>query len=575
VITPPFGERYFATRERLADVMRGIADLAQETAIDLSDRLPLGELQTGLGSPLVFVVCGEVNAGKSTLLNGLLGHELCPVGPMPETNCVIHYCHGEVPRDVRATSLLEMRERPIGFLSNFNLIDTPGTDSSIEGHSETAAQYLPTAELILIVFAISNPWSPATWNWVSDFSNEELERAVLIVQQADQREADDVRVILGHMTDLSMKRLGRTLPIFAVSGKLACEAKRMTPPARDLFRASGFPELESFISKQISESTPRKDQLEIWRSQAASALYAVEDHIEGHTHRLDTYDRFLDTILREIDDIRERFLVRLPRHLAGVAEVFETEAIWVSKRLRRRLGVIPSFFRIFIGDRTGPAIEAVFISRLQSAVEAVADQDGIEVVEFCRKHWSELGERVKSTIALDLGSADSLEENLSAAKNHFVQSLGSAARHGIGNLKVRNRLDKDVRRRNRAIKSFIFTTLVLINIGAICGALGVSWLPNVFCGLAGFFLIGGILTSVVTRKSIITDFQHHLLDTCSSFASTLRTDYEDALRIVFKDYASSLSVVRTHLAHERLAADPRLRRWQELFLTLKAIEQEL
>jgi hypothetical protein len=66
-----------------------------------------------------------------------------------------------------------------------------------------------------------------------------------------------------------------------------------------------------------------------------------------------------------------------------------------------------------------------------------------------------------------------------------------------------------------------------------------------------------------------------LLDTCSSFASTLRTDYEDALRIVFKDYASSLSVVRTHLAHERLAADPRLRRWQELFLTLKAIEQEL
>jgi hypothetical protein len=80
---------------------------------------------------------------------------------------------------------------------------------------------------------------------------------------------------------------------------------------------------------------------------------------------------------------------------------------------------------------------------------------------------------------------------------------------------------------------------------------------------------------MITRKSIIADFQHRLLDTCSSFANTLRSDYEEALRVVFKDYAACLSIVRTHLARERLALEPRLRRWQELFLTLKAIEQEL
>ena len=37
-----FGERYFAMRQRLADVMRGTAELAVETNTDLSEHLPPG-----------------------------------------------------------------------------------------------------------------------------------------------------------------------------------------------------------------------------------------------------------------------------------------------------------------------------------------------------------------------------------------------------------------------------------------------------------------------------------------------------------------------------------------------------
>ena len=124
-------------------------------------------------------------------------------------------------------------------------------------------------------------------------------------------------------------------------------------------------------------------------------------------------------------------------------------------------------------------------------------------------------------------------------------------------------------------KSFTFTTLLLTTAGATCGALGFPWLPAILCGLAALFLFGGIAVAMITRKTITDEFQKRLLDTCSAFATTLRSDYEDALRIVFQDYTSSLSAIRTHLAHEKLAIEPRLRRWHELFLTLKAIEQDL
>lgn len=570
-----FGERYFATRERLSQVMHGIAGLALETATDLGGCLPLEEIENGLGQPFLFVVSGEVNAGKSTLFNGLFGQDLCPVNVLPETDRVIHYQHGNPPRDIGISPLHEEHHRPLDFLRHFNLIDTPGTNAAVRDHQQTTARFLPAADLIFFVFPVTNPWGASTWNFISELSTETLQQVVFIIQQADLREPADIRVILGHMADLSMKRIGRVPPVFAVSAKLACEAKRATPVAAELLKASGYPELESFIAQNICESPRRQNAIETWRSQAAAALRAVEDHVENQNHALNSHGRFLDTIEREIDDIRERFVIRLPRHLAGVAEVFETEAVWISKRLRRRLGVIPSFFRLFVGDGTGPAIEAIFVERLQAAVEAVAEKDGIEVVEVCHSHWHELGERVKEEMSVDLGNADPLDATLDAAKTRFVQRLGRAARQGIGNLKVRNQLDKDLRRRNLALKSFAFMTLLPTAVGATCGALGLPWLPLIFCSLAALFLLGGILTAWATRRSIIAEFQTRLLDTCGGFASTLRSDYEEALRIVFRDYASSLNAVRTHLVSEKQAIEPRLKRWQELFLTLKAIEQDL
>ncbi|MEO5715281.1 MAG: dynamin family protein [Luteolibacter sp.] len=570
-----FGERYFATRERLSDVMHGIAELAVETSTELGDRLPFAEMEKGLGTPFLFVVSGEVNAGKSTLINGLFGRELCRVNILPETDRVLWYRYGSPARDAEVTPMLEERYRPVEFLRDFNLIDTPGTNSIIQGHQDITEKFLPSADLILFVFPVTNPWGAATWNFISRLPAEAMERVVFIVQQADQREAIDISVILGHMSDLSMKRIGRTPPIFAVSGKQAFEAKRSKPFAGDLLKKSGFPELEKFISRSVCESPSRKKTLDDWRYQAATALRAVEDRIEDQTRELNLQGRFLESIEREIDDIREKFVTRLPRHLTGVAEVFETEGVWVSKKLRGKLSVIPSCFRLFVGDRTGPAMESVFIERLQSAVEAVAEKDGLEVVDFCRQHWNDLVGRVKESMNVEMGDSAPLDETLAAAKKRFVSRLGRAARQGIGNLKVRNQLDKELRRRNVALKSFTFMTLVLLTAGATCGALGVPWAPAILCALSAVFLTGGVLTAIITKKTITADFQKRLLDTCGSFASTLRSDYEEALRIVFQDYLSSLGVVRSHLAHEKIAVEPKLKRWQELFLTLKAIEQDL
>ena len=570
-----FGERYFAPRERFSNLMRGIAGLAAETDTDLSAILPLEELESGLGPPFLFVVCGEVNAGKSTLLNGLFGYDLCPVSRLPETDRVICYRHGDTPRDDPAGPLLETHFRPVDFLRDFTLVDTPGTNSAIQGHQETSAPILQDADLVLFVFPISNPWSAATWDAISRLPARAMDRLVLIIQQADQRDPKDIQVILGHVGDLSMKRLGRVPPVFAVSGKLACDAKRVTPVAADLLQASGFPALENHISNTICLAPERRQALETWRAQVAAALGAVDDRIEDQSDQIKSHHGFVAQVEREIDGMRVQFVKRLPRHLAGVAEVFQSEADVVTKMLHRRLRALPSLIRLFTGDRTGPIMEDAFIGRLQSAVEAVAEQDGCAAAAACHTHWQNLGPRVESAMGINIHADAPIHDTLAAAKDRFVERLGRAAREGIGNLKVRNQLDKEVRRRNLALKSFTVMTLVLTQAGAVCGALNIPWIPYILCGLAGLFLSFGIGVAWATRAPITRDFRNRLLDTCGIFATTLHADYEEALRIVFQSYASSLDSLRSHLVSENHLIDPRLRRWQELFLTFKEVEQEL
>ena len=80
-----FGERYFATRQKLSAVVHDARQLARTTGVELNGYSEESELLQGLKNPFLFVVCGEVNAGKSTLINGLFGEDLCAVNVLPET----------------------------------------------------------------------------------------------------------------------------------------------------------------------------------------------------------------------------------------------------------------------------------------------------------------------------------------------------------------------------------------------------------------------------------------------------------------------------------------------------------
>jgi GTPase SAR1 family protein len=575
VSQPNLGERYFASRERISQLVNGIAELASATGTPLGESLSQAAFKKELGAPFLFVVCGEVNSGKSSLINGLIGHDLCEVSSLPETEKVIRYSYGATAREVEVSPLFEECLRPIEFLRDFNLVDTPGTNSTVKGFQETTDHFILLADLILFVFPVTNPWGASTWNVISSLPAECHPRIAFIIQQADQRDEKDIRITTEHMADLSTKRIGFVPRIFAVSGKKAFEAKSAGEITGKDYLESGFPELEEFISIDICDSPERHAFLKAWRKRSSAALRAIEDRIDEISGTLGDQNNFLGSLEDEIDAMREQLVSRLPSHLAGVAEVFQSEAVWVTRTLRKSLGPLRSVFRIFAGDRTGSQTEALFIERLRTAVEEVAESDGADIVTACRSHWDELGERVWDAIGVGLDEQEPIDERLGQARSRFVQRIGRAAHEAIGNLQVRKELEIDLRRRNIALRSFTATTLIFLIAGATCGILTIPWLPLLFCSLAALFAMGGAFIAFLTRRRIAREFQFSLLDTCGAFADALRADYEEALRIFFQDYTTGLNSIRQHLAREKLVTEPKRSRWHKLFLIMTSIQQDL
>lgn len=563
-----------ATREQLAQIMRAIAALADDTGVDVSDALPPIDADTRLGPPFLFAVCGEINAGKSTLLNAIFGEPVCPVSVLPETKRVIHYHHAPQDADLEVSESFVEAARVRPFLRDFELIDMPGANTPNRSHLDAAAEWLDRADFLMCVFPVDNPWGAATWNFLEALPACVLDRTVFVIQQADRREPRDLDIIRGHMRDLSMKRLGRLPPVFAVSAQEAFDARCGTSLNRARLRASDILALEEHIANAVCMSPERIRMLDRWRVMAATALRAVDDRLELATRGIEGHARFLEDIEREIDGLCDGFTRRLPHHLDEVAEVFETEAETVVRKLRRSLGVLPSAWRLFTGARVSRRIEALFIQRLKAAVETVAAGDADEVVRACRAHWDGLGPRVTQTLGIRPGDDARVDATLHAARDTYIQRIGRAAGDGVAGLNTRRQLERELRMRKRSLTSFTIATLGLTTVGAVFGGLGVPMLPWIFCGLASVFLVGGVAAALVTRRSITREYRSNLLDTCGQFAGTLRSDSEDALRRMFKEYSQNLAVVREHLVREQQSLEPRKRRWHELFLSLKAVEQE-
>src|SRR5215471_21309137 len=182
------GEKYLELRSQLGTSLGSLTALAQQVGAPEETLQNLQNLANQLHQPFLFVVVGEVKAGKSSLLNALFGRDFCKVDVLPATDRIYVFTYGESERDAQLSEHVTARYRPIDFLKDFNIVDTPGTNTIVANHQEITVNFVPIADLIVFVFSVTNPWAASAWDFLRLIGHQWKKNIVFVVQQADLRE---------------------------------------------------------------------------------------------------------------------------------------------------------------------------------------------------------------------------------------------------------------------------------------------------------------------------------------------------------------------------------------------------
>ena len=310
------GESFFQTRADLGTALFSLSTLAHDLRAPLETIRTLNELGTSLREPFLFVVVGEVKAGKSSLLNALFGRDFCKVDVLPMTDKIYVFKHAEEERDVPVSPQLTECYRTSPVLRDFNIVDTPGTNTIVPEHEAITRQFLPLADLCLCVFSTTNPWGATAWQFLQHLHRKWLKKVVFVLQQRDLRSPAEVDAVMTHMRQTMLQKIGESCPIFAVSAKQAWDAKHTEDagPRARLLHESGFNALEEYISTSVTSGTTRSDKL---GSVCRSAQVIFADFSRQVMSAADVVDGDL-VKLRELRGVLEERKEQSFRQVGGV-----------------------------------------------------------------------------------------------------------------------------------------------------------------------------------------------------------------------------------------------------------------
>ncbi|MDQ6810226.1 MAG: dynamin family protein, partial [Verrucomicrobiota bacterium] len=314
-------DNYLQFRSELETALGDLLKLAHDTRRDATGIDTVQGLLRDVREPLLFVVVGEVKAGKSSLLNALFGQEFARVDVLPATDRIYIFKYGETEKAIEVSPQLVERYQPIEFLRDFNVVDTPGTNTMVAEHQEITEGFIPRADLVLFVFSIVNPWSQSAWDLLNFVGKKWLKNIVFVLQQADLRDAEQVGVILRHLQETALAKLGFAPPIFAVSARKALQAKTSGDAAREqLWNESAFGALEDQINRTVTDSGNRMMKLQSTARTAAVVLDELAGEIRGSYDTIVRDEEQLTRVTTFLATRRDQTLRQVAGFLRGVEQ---------------------------------------------------------------------------------------------------------------------------------------------------------------------------------------------------------------------------------------------------------------
>ena len=210
-----------------------------------------------LDEMFLLVVVGEFNAGKSAVINALVGETVAEEGITPTTTTVTVLRHGET-RGARATAAhVVEKTHPAPFLRTISIVDTPGTNAIIRRHEEITERFAPRADLVLFVTSADRPFTESERAFMERLRGWGKSVVVVLNKTDLLTGAAQVDQLVSFIRDNARTLLGFDPQVIPVSARLALQAQSIENAATraELLRVSGFEALRRYVFETLDEES--------------------------------------------------------------------------------------------------------------------------------------------------------------------------------------------------------------------------------------------------------------------------------------------------------------------------------
>jgi len=250
--------------------------------------------------PFLLTLIGPFGAGKSTIINALLGADVLPSGPVPTTDHVTILRHGASLERITGQDGIETVFYPAELLKTISLVDTPGLESVFAQHSARTDSFLHRSDWVVLVMLATRVLTASNLEYLAAL--KDYGKSILvIVNQVDLLEADQRRTVEDFVRDQYAIHLGGEPEVFLLSAREGLAARQAEPPDQAAWQASGMAALESHIIRALDDRERLRRKLQTPLQIARHVLGEAEQQVQAQQRALDRYRSVQENIDAQIE----------------------------------------------------------------------------------------------------------------------------------------------------------------------------------------------------------------------------------------------------------------------------------
>jgi len=257
--------------------------------------------------PFMIAFVGPFSAGKSSLINALLGSNLLRVGIIPTTDKITIVRYGESNRSLEGAGEALTIFQPLPLLEKVSLVDTPGLESVFRQHEQTTRRFLHRADMVFLVMLATQAMTQSNAQYMQLFKDYG-KKVILVINQADLLSEEDRATVRQYVADQARDRVGFVPEVWLVSAKQGMEAQQGETRDEALWEASGLALFERTISQQLGDTERLRQKLQTPLHIVQNAHQAALNAVRHNQATFDQYRNIGDNLQRQMTIQRDEQL---------------------------------------------------------------------------------------------------------------------------------------------------------------------------------------------------------------------------------------------------------------------------